>query len=312
MRWPGQGRLEARIDELEKRDSSFTDALVQAVTANASGKNTAFPSATSALETCVGLLGRAFAGAEVAGPSHVVDALSPSILRLIGRSLIRKGEVVFHVDVDGGELVLSPASDVDVKGGYKPSEWEYSLTMAGPSTSTTLKKVPASSVLHFQYVHDNETPWRGIGPLQVATLGGRLSAEVAAALADEASGPRGHVLPLPENADSSDVRTQIKKLKGGVAVVENTATMIGDQQFAGDNWSFKHVGGEPNESLVALLQRSTYEIFSACGVNPSLISPGDGAGQRESWRQYLLAVVSPLGRVVQSELRRKLDSRTWY
>ncbi len=113
---------------------------------------------------------------------------------------------------------------------------------------------------------------------------------------------------MPDNADSSDVRTQIKKLKGGVAVVENTATMIGDQQFAGDNWSFKHVGGEPNESLVALLQRSTYEIFSACGVNPSLISPGDGAGQRESWRQYLLAVVSPLGRVVQSELRRKLDS----
>ena len=65
---------------LEKRDSSYTDALVAAITLGASGKASAFPTATAALEACVGFVGRAFAGAAVercqrcrplVGPAHV-------------------------------------------------------------------------------------------------------------------------------------------------------------------------------------------------------------------------------------------------
>ena len=57
-------RTAARVFGIETRaDSSYTDALVAAITANASGETTAFPTATAALEACAGLVARAFAGA---------------------------------------------------------------------------------------------------------------------------------------------------------------------------------------------------------------------------------------------------------
>ena len=48
IRWPGQRALETRVAELEHRaDSSYTDALVAAITANAGGETTAFPTSTA-------------------------------------------------------------------------------------------------------------------------------------------------------------------------------------------------------------------------------------------------------------------------
>ena len=93
----------------EKRaDSSYTDALVAAITANAGGQTTAFPTATSSLEACAGLVGRAFASAEVIGPDYAMDALSPDVMALIGRSLIRRGEILFDIDVINGMLRTHP------------------------------------------------------------------------------------------------------------------------------------------------------------------------------------------------------------
>ena len=57
MRFPWQPKLETRAD------SSYTDALIAAITANASGQTTAFASAVGALEAASGLVGRAFASA---------------------------------------------------------------------------------------------------------------------------------------------------------------------------------------------------------------------------------------------------------
>ena len=84
--WPFQ-RRETRAD------SSYTDALVAAITANASGESTAFPTATAALEACSGLVGRAFASATVMGSDRAQDALTPALLSMIGRALIRRGEI---------------------------------------------------------------------------------------------------------------------------------------------------------------------------------------------------------------------------
>ena len=84
--WPFQ-RRETRAD------SSYTDALVASITANASGKATAFPTATAALEASAGLIGRAFASATIQGaPDHVIDSVTPGLLNLAGRALIRRGE----------------------------------------------------------------------------------------------------------------------------------------------------------------------------------------------------------------------------
>ena len=203
--WPFQWR-ETRAD------SSYTDALVAAITANAGGKSTAFPTATAALEACAGLVGRAFASASIQGaPDHVTEAVSPALLNLAGRALIRRGEILFAIDVFDGELYLRPVSSHDIHGDY--ARWIYRLNLAGPSEQITRDRVPSEGVCHIMYANDPETPWRGVSPLGVAQLAGRLSAETVAALADEASGPRGSFLPLPRT-DGQD--GTIAALKGDI------------------------------------------------------------------------------------------------
>ena len=117
--WPFQ-RRETRAD------SSFTDALITAITANASGQTTAFPTATAALEACAGLIGRAFASASIQGaPDHVAEAVTPALLNLAGRALIRRGEILFAIDVWDGELYLRPVSSHDMT---------FTATMRGGTT----------------------------------------------------------------------------------------------------------------------------------------------------------------------------------
>ena len=179
------------------------------------------PSATAALEACAGTVGRGFAASEVSGPDTLARALTPGVLELVGRSLIRTGEVVFFISTSSGNLRLIPAEAHDVVGGPDPSSWSYRLTLGGPSRTVTYDDVPAQSTLHFKYAAD--PPWKGNGPVQVAALAGRLSAETARALADESSGPVGRLLGLPVDGQDATVqalKADIANARGKVALLE--------------------------------------------------------------------------------------------
>ena len=87
MRFPFSITRRDRIERLEARaDSSYTDTLVASLTSNAHRRQgSANLYATAALEACAGLVGRAFAAAEVNAPPAIAAALTPSLLELIGR-----------------------------------------------------------------------------------------------------------------------------------------------------------------------------------------------------------------------------------
>ena len=162
------------------------------------------------------------------------------------------------------------------------------------------------------YANDPETPWRGVSPLGVAQLAGRLSAETIAALADEASGPRGSFLPLPRT-DGADgtiaaLKGDIKKAKGGMLTVEGTSdAWQTDTSKTNSGWESKRFGASPPASLVDQAQLASNEIYAACGLAPILFGErGDGAGRREAFRQALHSVIAPLGRIMEAELRCKL------
>ena len=158
-------------DKLETRDDSYSDTLIAALVARAQGKTLSIPTATAALEACAGTVGRGFAASEVSGPDSIISALTPSILEMVGRSLIRTGEIIFLIDTSSGRLRLIPAETHDIEGGPFPEEWEYRLTLGGPSRTITYDYVQASSVLHFRYAVDPSRPWRGNGPIEVAGPG---------------------------------------------------------------------------------------------------------------------------------------------
>ena len=132
----------------EKRESSYSDALIQQILSSSGGSVGPQSISTGALEFCAGLVGRAFASASVEGPPMLTAALTPSFLNNVGRELVRHGEILFHVDFLDA-LKLSPVSDWDVQGGYDPAAWRYRLTLAGPSSVTTISNRPAAGVLHF-------------------------------------------------------------------------------------------------------------------------------------------------------------------
>ena len=303
--WPFQRETRA--------DSSYTDALVAAITANAGGASTAYPTATAALEACAGLVGRAFASASIEGASdHVIEAVTPALLNLAGRALIRRGEILFAIDVFEGELHLRPVSSHDIDGDY--SRWTYRLNLPGPSYQITRDRVDSTGVLHLMYGNDPEQPWRGVSPLGVARLAGRLSAETVAALADEASGPRGSFLPLPKtdgnDATIQNLKGDIKSARGGMLAVEGMSDQWQtDAPRANSGWESKRFGAAPPVGLVQVAQLASNEVFAACGLSGILFGErGDGAGRREAFRQALHSVIAPLGRIVQSELRFKLNS----
>lgn len=302
MRWPWQGR-EVR------QDSSYTDTLVQLIVSNARGENVP-TTATAALEAAAGVMGRAFAGAEVQAPDAVAAGLTPECLALVGRQLVRRGELVFLIRVGREGLQLLPAQSHDVWGGPDPMGWQYRLTISGPDAIET-HTVPATAVVHLRYAVEPETPWRGVGPLQVAATAGRLSAETAQALADETSGPRGSFLPVPVDGDDptlAQLKADIKAAAGKVLTVQG-----GDWDNAGGgaraDWQQRRMGADPPAALVELYRQTFTEIGAACGVPAALwLERGDGTARREAYRQLLVGTVQPVGRLVARELSAKLDA----
>ncbi len=306
MRWPWKSTpLETR------QDSSYTDALIAAITANAGGQTTAFPTAVGALEAAAGLVGRAFASAVVETESSAaMRSLTPSCLALIGRSLIRRGEIVFAIDTSFGEMDLLPCQSHDVDGGPNFRTWVYRCTFAGPDMTHTLDRTPAGSVVHIMYSRDPETPWRGRGPMQSAGLTSRLAAELMAALADESSGPRGMLLGIPIDGQDPTVtglRQDIANMKGKLGLMETKGW--GGAPGGGEvDGKPQRVGPAPTAALVELFKISREDVLSACGINPSLVMDAQGTAQREAYRQFLFGTVAPLGRMVAAELSEKLDT----
>ena len=200
--WPF-GRTEKRATQGgggSQGGAGFTDAIVGALLAQAGGGASADASATAALEAAAGQYARAFAVAEVTPDTPATRALRPELLALAARDLIRRGEFVWAIEVGRGRVRLLPCGSWDVRGRWDPVTWRYRVDLFGPSTNAT-RFLPAASVVHGRYSVDPARPWWGVSPLGWATLTGRLHANIEDAIADEAGGTRGHVLPVPAGPD---------------------------------------------------------------------------------------------------------------
>ena len=262
---------------------------------------------TSLTQMCAGVVGRSFASAEASGRPGVVEALTPDCLEMVGRGLVRHGEVVFMIDTSAGMLKLLPAQSWDVDGDPDPDSWEYRITLGGPSRTFTHDHVPAASVLHFRYAADPARPWRGNSPMDVATLAGKLSAETVNALANESSGPVGSIFLTPKDGDEdtmTSLRGDIGRARGQLLMMESGDW--GDTGAQAMDGAAKRFGAMPPAPLVGLQDTATREIVAAVGFNPSLFQTGPAAAIREAWRLALFGVVAPLGRKVEAELTAKL------
>ena len=298
----------------ETRDSSYTDTLIAQIVSQASGATLAKPAATGALESAAGIVSRCFAASDISGPDAFKAALGPATMSMIGRALIRQGEIVFAIEVRDGRVVLLPAASWDVTGDVDPASWNYRLTIGGPSRTTTLEPVASEGMIHVRYQSDPEQPWRGVAPLKSAAIAGRLSAETMMALADEASGPRGFLLPIPtDGADptTTALKADLKSLRGKVALVESTSSgwaADGSQARPKGDWESRRLGAAPGASLIDQASLASREVYAACGIPISLVDKAGDTGQREAYRRLMHSTIAPLGRIVSEELSAKFEA----
>ena len=192
--------------------------MVAALTAQAAGTATGDPSAIAALEAACALYTRAFSAVKL---SPAVPALSPGCLALIARNLIRRGEDVHQIMVDRGMVRLAADRLAwDVRGGpRRVVEWWYRCDRFGPSGNLT-ELVPAGAVLHVRYAVDSARPWYGIGPLGWARATGTLAANLETRLGEEAGGPVGHVIAVPQDGGDGEDGDPLAPFKADMAARE--------------------------------------------------------------------------------------------
>ena len=304
MRWPWQ-----------REAVPFTDAVVAALTAQAGGTGTGDPSAIAALEAAAGLYAAAFAGARVTPANPMTAGLTPGCRALIARDLIRRGEHVSQIIIAGGMARLQPIGSWDVRGPADERGWWYRVDEYGPSDNRT-SVVPGQSVIHARYAVDSARPWYGLAPLQWARATGTLAANLEARLGEEAGGPVGHLLPVPQDGgDGGDedplasLKADLAKGRGRTMLVETTSAGFGEGRMAApqEDWKPRRFGASPPDALPTLRSDAALAVLAACQVPTSLVSDADGTAQREAWRRWAMGPLAGLAAVVEAELAAKLD-----
>ena len=316
MIWPFKKRP-------EKRAASFTDAILEAHYNAAATGASANARATAALETCAGLWSRALGGAEISTPW-----VTPDVLAITGRELVRRGEAVFLIEIMDGQPMLYAASSWDVRGrSMNEDEWVYQLYLSAPDDTRT-RLVRGEQVVHVRYGADASSPWLGKSPVAVASATGRLMGNLEGRLAQETGGLSAYLLPVPHglvqppdhDPDVTDpdtatfdplsgIKDTLRKARGNAALIETTADAWGKggDEAPRQDWEPKRIGANPPEVLEALRRSTEASVFSACGVPPSLVAPSQATGVREGWRLFLSGTMAPVAALVAHEMRRKLD-----
>ena len=288
---------------LEERATGYTSLLLAGLEATADGKAGNFL-ATGAVEIAAGAWGRALASARIEGDG---GALTPRIRHRIGRDLIREGESVFLIETRPA-LHLVPASSFDVREG-----WRYQVEIPEPPGSIARRNVARDGVFHVQWAQDPLQPWRGLGPLQSASLLASAVTKASTKLDEDLQAPVAHLVPVP--ADGGDtaldgLRSDIANAKGGAVLAEAPSTGWDEGPARGTrhDWRAERLGPEPPEGLRDAWDKLCVAVGLACGIPADLIrADADGTSQREAYRRFVMMSVQPVADMIAATASDALD-----
>ena len=274
MKWPWQGD-----GNTEQRN--YTQSIVQQIEAAATGR----AGRPSAVEIASGQVSRGFASGRADGRSAAL--FTAPVLARMGREMIRNGETVW---VARGGLSAVMAYDIQPDGSY---------SVNGRGT------FPATDVLHARYAVDAQT-LRGIAPIDYAPSLRDLLLNLEGQLRDEANTPTGFLLAIPADGDDVDqLRTDLKQIKGRVALVKTTQGGWDQGRSAAPRREYEpqRFGMHLPPSTVDIYRDAQRNALGLMGVPVELVEPGDGTGQREAWRRFLHGTIQPLARIIEAAAR---------
>ena len=115
---------------------------------------------------------------------------------------------------------------------------------------------------------------------------------------------------MPDGKSKAELQTDLRAIKGKLALVESTSSGWGEgtQGAPKRDLQQNRIGANPPAVLAVLRSDAALSVLAACGVPTSILEKTDGAGLRESWRQFLHASVIPVSQIISAELSDKLDT----
>ena len=296
--------IEKRVAAEVELRAGYTDLIIAGLRTQVEGAAESVHQ-TTALEIAARIWAGALAGATVTG----TELLTPRIMAMIGRQVVRAGEALFVIEVEDGRAVLYPASSWEVLEG-----WRYKAELARPGGKFQTRTVSRESVLFAPFAVDPIEPWQGIAPLTSASLGGQLAANLEAGLRDESRTPAAILIPIPTDGGANALdalRADIGSAQGSAVLVESTAAGWEEGQAGGaqTDWSPKRLGPMIQEASRALHEDALQRVLASCGIPGSLASVGsDGTQLREDYRRFVMLTIEPWCRELAGEASEKLDA----
>ena len=289
----------------EKRSSSFEGLVTNAIVQAASGGSITDPDGLAAVEVATGLIGRCFAGARVAGDRH--GLITARVLELVGRELVRRGEALFSIEGGPGMMNLVPAGTWDIRGPADPARWYYRLDTFGASNHTT-KLLPGGAVLHPRINVDPVRPWLGRSPVHIAASTASTAAKAEGSAAAEAGLPAARLLPFPGSEEQATIVAG-DLTKGGVVVTPSNINFATAGAEPSSRYAPQLLQPSPSPQHISLRSESALDVIVACGIPPTMLdAKSQGMALREGFRQLENSTLKPWARLVEEELRDKLDS----
>ena len=273
----------------------------------------------AAVEAVAGRVSRLMEVAHVSGGPRAQQALTPTVLAMIGRSVIEWGESLhlfkYRVGPGGVEYYLCPAQhDWTVYGGADPEEWMVDATIVGAQTvfETSL---PRAAYLHVIRDADPGYPWRGVSPLERASISSQLVRLAEDALVTEMRQPTKTLIPLPQggNTITNKLRGDIQDRTSQIAFPPTTAAGFGAGRSSAPltDWKPQRLQPMPQESLVTLSDSASAKVVAALGAHPAIMggASGSGAISLQAQRQFRTMLMQPIARLIEENAWRVFDER---
>ena len=282
--------------------------------------------ATAATEIGASWWSTGFALADVENGGPIGSTLDAACLSHVGRELARRGESVHLIDVDAlGRSRLLPIWDWDVYGDADPDSWIYRVNLSGPTRSTS-RTVPAASVVHVRYSFESSRPWIGVSPVQWAAASGRLAGGLDRQFGDEAMSPSGYMCSVPdlalpgvddanpeEGAGDTDelgkLRADLQRAGGRTVLTPAGGWDVINGKIRGGDYESRRFGLRPGQAEVLLRADAQKWATLIFGIPPGIFDQNAASGgTRDGWRLLVNLRIASLGRLVEQELRIKLDA----
>ena len=248
----------------------------------------------AAVEAVAGRVASMLSVAHVEGGRRAEQALTPTVLAMIGRQLIQRGESLHAVKVRReGSIYLCPAQELwTVYGGEDPEEWVVDATLSGAQT-VYQHVAPRSGWLHIIRDATPGYPWRGVSGLQRAQVTNAMAAAAEDALLREAQQPVKQLIPLPQGmaqATKDTLRDSLIDRVTKLALPETTAGGYGAGRTSAPttDWKPYRLQPMPDAALVQAASDAQARVVAALGAHPALIGGGGGTGtvDREAVKQF--------------------------